>query len=142
MGEKKEKNQRKGGGEKKRKKTSQSQILLAITNFTTSRASVAQVVKGEGLLVPRSSVRFRLNPENSNSYGFELHIIKGTKLLLKVIKAIIIINKFMPAYFHVHAEIDSVESMTMTLHASLARDAEHCNIGIKMAQWLMAQCSI
>jgi len=40
--------------------------------------------------IPRSSVRFRLKPENSNSHGFELHrpSIKGTKLLLKAIKAI------------------------------------------------------
>jgi len=46
-----------------------------------------------GLLIPRSSVRFRQNPENSNSHGFELHrpSIKGTELRLKVIKAIIII---------------------------------------------------
>ena len=45
-------------------------------------------------LIPRSSVRFRLNPENLNSHEFELHrpSIKGTKLLLKVIKAIIIIT--------------------------------------------------
>jgi len=38
-------------------------------------------------------VQFRLKPENSKSHGFELHgpSIKGTKLLLKVIKAIIVI---------------------------------------------------
>ena len=110
-------------------------------DLTCKRGSGGQ---SEGLLVPGSSLRFHLNPENSNSYGFELYrpSIKGTKLLLKVIKAIIFINIFMPAYFHVHAEIDSVESMTMTLHASLARDAEHCNIGIKMDQWLTVQCSI
>jgi len=42
-------------------------------------------------------VRFRLIPENSNSQGFELHrpSIKGTKLLLKVIKAIIITSLFL-----------------------------------------------
>jgi len=41
---------------------------------------------------PRSSVRFRLKPDTSNSHEFELHrpSNKGTKLLLKVIKAIII----------------------------------------------------
>ena len=41
----------------------------------------------------QSSVRFRLKPDTSNSHEFELHIPsnKGTKLLLKVIKAIIII---------------------------------------------------
>jgi len=39
------------------------------------------------LSISRSSVRFRPNPENSNSHGFELHrpSIKGTKILLKVI---------------------------------------------------------
>ena len=48
------------------------------------------------LLRARSSVQFRLKPKNSNSYGFELHrpSIKGTKLLLKVIKAIIIFISF------------------------------------------------
>jgi len=40
-------------------------------------------------------VWFRLKPKNSNPHGFELHrpSIKGTKLLLKVIKTIIIINE-------------------------------------------------
>jgi len=40
-------------------------------------------------------VSFRLKPENSNSHGFELYrpSIKGTKLLLKVIKAIIVIKQ-------------------------------------------------
>ena len=39
------------------------------------------------------SVRFRLKPDTPNSHEFELHrpSNKGTKLLLKVIKAIIII---------------------------------------------------
>ena len=59
-------------------------------DLTCKCGSVGQ---SEGLLIPRSSVRFRLTPENSNSNGFELHrpSIKGTKLLFKVIKAIIII---------------------------------------------------
>ena len=59
-------------------------------DLTSKRGSVGQ---SEGLLIPRSSVRFRLKPRNSNSNGFELHkpSIKGTKLLLKVIKTIIII---------------------------------------------------
>ena len=59
-------------------------------NLMCKRGSVGQ---SEGLSIPRSSVRFRLNPNNSNSHGFELHRLsnKGTKLLLKVIKAIIII---------------------------------------------------
>ena len=49
----------------------------------------------EGLSIPRSSVRFHLKPDNSNSHEFELHrpSNKGTKLLLKVIKAIIIISR-------------------------------------------------
>ena len=50
------------------------------------RGSVGQ---SEGLLIPRSSVRFHPNPEYSNSHEFELHrpSIKGTKLPLKVIKS-------------------------------------------------------
>ena len=62
-------------------------------DLTCKRGSIGQ---SEGLLIPRSSVRFRLNPDNSNSDGFELHgpSNKGTKLLLKVIKAIIIIRLF------------------------------------------------
>ena len=57
---------------------------------TCKRGSVGQ---SEGLSIPRSSVRFRLKPDNSNSHEFSLHrpSNKGTKLLLKVIKAIIII---------------------------------------------------
>ena len=53
-------------------------------------------------LIPRSSVRFRLKPDNSNSHGFEIHrpSNKGTKLLLKVTKAIIIIR---------HANADGAE---------------------------------
>ena len=41
-----------------------------------------------------SSVRFCLKPENSNCHGFQPYgpSSKGTKLLLKVIKAIIIIK--------------------------------------------------
>ena len=61
-------------------------------DLTCKRGSVGQ---SEGLSIPRSSVRFRLKPDNSNSHEIELHrpSNKGTKLLLKVIKAIIIINK-------------------------------------------------
>ena len=61
-------------------------------DLTCKRVSVGQ---SEGLLIPRSSIRFRLKPEKSNSYGFELHTrpsIKGTKLLLKVIEAIVIMK--------------------------------------------------
>ena len=64
-------------------------ICRLICNLTCKRGSVGQ---SEGLSIPRSSVRFRINPDNSNSHGFELHrpSNKGTKLLLKVIKAIIV----------------------------------------------------
>ena len=60
-------------------------------NLTCKRGSVGQ---SEGLSIPRSSVRFRLKSDTSNSHEFELHrpSNKGTKLLLKVIKAIIIIT--------------------------------------------------
>ena len=62
-----------------------------IIDLTCNRGSVGQ---SEGLSIPRSSVRFRLKPDNSSSHEFELHrpSNKGTKLLLKVIKAIIIIR--------------------------------------------------
>ena len=62
----------------------------ASKHLTCKRGSVGQ---SEGLSIPRSSVRFRLKPDTSNSHEFELHrpSNKGTKLLLKVIKAIIII---------------------------------------------------
>ena len=64
-----------------------------VSYLTCKRVSVGQ---SEGLSIPRSSVRFRLKPDNSNAHEFELHrpSNKGTKLLLKVIKAIIIINSF------------------------------------------------
>ena len=59
-------------------------------DLTCKRGSVGQ---SEGLSIPRSSVRFRLKPDTSNSHEFEFYrpSNKGTKLLLKVIKAIIII---------------------------------------------------
>ena len=65
--------------------------IYRFTDLTFKRGSVGQ---SEGLLIPRSSVRFRLNPDNSNSHRFELYTlsIKGSKLLLKVIKAIINIS--------------------------------------------------
>ena len=67
------------------------QNLLMYFDLTCKRGSVGQ---SEGLSIPRSSVRFRLEPDTSlNSHEFELHrpSKKGTKLLLIVIKAIIII---------------------------------------------------
>ena len=36
-------------------------------------------------------------------------------------------------YSHVFAEIDSGASMTMTPHASLIREAQQCNMSIKLA---------
>ena len=68
-------------------------ILTSYTYLTCKRGSVGQ---SEGLSIPRSSVRFRLNPDNSNSHEFELHrpSNKCTKLLLKVIIAIIIISTY------------------------------------------------
>ena len=55
------------------------------TYLTCKRGSVGQ---SEGLLIPSSSVRFHLKTDSSNYNGFELHrpLIKGIKLLLKVIK--------------------------------------------------------
>ena len=60
-------------------------------DLTCKRGSVGQ---SEGVLIPMSLVSFRLKPENSNSHGFELYrpSIKVTKLLFKVIKAIIVIK--------------------------------------------------
>jgi len=60
------------------------------SDLTCKRGSVGL---SKGLLIPRLSLRFRLKPENSNFHGFELRrpSIKGTKILLKVIKSIIII---------------------------------------------------
>ena len=79
---------------------------------TLHRCSVGH---SKGLLIPRSSVRFRQKPENSNSHGFELHgpSIKGTKLLLKVIKAIIIITRRRKNFwvFCKHSVIDHVHFM-------------------------------
>jgi len=64
--------------------------LRIYIDLTCKRGSVGQI---EGKLIPMSSVWFRPNLDDSNSHGFELHrpSIKGTKILLKVIKAIIII---------------------------------------------------
>ena len=70
------------------------EIYIFASDLTCKRGSVGQ---SEGLSIPRSSVRFRQKPDNSNSHEFELQVHrpsnKGTKLLLKVIKAIIIIRR-------------------------------------------------
>ena len=70
---------------------SRFQNFVADDDLTCKRGSVGQ---SEGLSIPRSSVGFRLKPDTSNSHEFELHrpSNKGTNLLLKVIKAIIIIT--------------------------------------------------
>ena len=85
----KHKKQRGGGAEGK------SEADYFLVYLTCKRGSVGQ---SEGLSIPRSSVRFPLKPDNSNSHEFELHrpSNKGTKLLLKVIKAIIIIAICLP----------------------------------------------
>ena len=62
---------------------------LSLLNDRRSKWSIGQ---SEGLLIPRSSVWFHLNTENSNSHELHRPSIKGTKLLLKVIKAILIIT--------------------------------------------------
>ena len=64
--------------------------LSLCIDLTCKRGSVGQ---SKGLLILRSLVRFHLYPENSNCHGFDIHrsSIKVTKLLLKVIKAIVII---------------------------------------------------
>jgi len=48
-------------------------------------------------------VRFRLKPDTSNSHEFELHrpSNKGTKLLLKVLKTIIIMYGFIGMDFYI-----------------------------------------
>ena len=62
-----------------------------LNDLTCKRGSVGQ---SKGLSILRSSIRFRLKPENSNSHGFGLYrpSNKGTELLLKVIKVIIVIK--------------------------------------------------
>jgi len=52
-------------------------------SLTCKRGSVGQ---SEGLIIPRSSIRFYLKPKSSNAHRFGLRTprIKGTKLLLKV----------------------------------------------------------
>jgi len=80
--------------------------------LTCKRGSVGQ---REGLSIPRSSVRFRLKPDDSNSHGFELNrpSNKGITLLLKVIKAIIIIimDTHIDTYSHSRSYIDAGTSI-------------------------------
>jgi len=76
-----------------KKEISVKWLFLEIVEYDLS-CECGSVGLSEGLLIHRLSVRFNLKPENSNSHGFELRraLIKGTKLLLKVIKAIISIK--------------------------------------------------
>ena len=88
-------------------------MFLSLFQANVSNVSTRNIISvglSEGLSIPRSSVRFRLKPDNSNSHEFEVHrpSNKGTKLLLKVIKAtIIIIN-----YVHTKQELhdNTIES--------------------------------
>ena len=67
----------------------------AASIFDPKRCKNSSVGQSAGLLIRRSSVRFRQKlkkkTENSNLYGFEIYrpSNKGTKLLLQVTKAII-----------------------------------------------------
>ena len=86
-------------------------------DLTCKRGSVGQ---SEGLSIPRSSVRFCLKPDNSNSHEFELHrpSNKGTKLLLKVIKATIIIRtRTSSERLHALPNEISMKSSRMEIHA-------------------------
>jgi len=57
--------------------------IMVFSNRTCKRGSAGQS-EALGLSIPMSSFQFRLNLDNSNSHGFELHRPSGTKLLLKV----------------------------------------------------------
>ena len=61
-------------------------VVASVLDLKCKRGSVGQ---NEGLFIHRSSVRFRLNPKNSNSHGFEVHrpSIKGTELLYRAHRA-------------------------------------------------------
>jgi len=74
----------------------------------------------EGLLISRSSVRFRLELENSNSHRFELHrpSIKSTKLLLKGIVAIIIII-FVFHFWEPEVSPSNIAGMSLDLHVQV-----------------------
>jgi len=85
---------------------------IVTIKLTCKRVSVGQ---REGLSNPRSSVRFHLKLDNSNSHGFELNrpSNKGITLLLKVIKAIIIIimDTRIDTYSHSRSYIDAGTSI-------------------------------
>jgi len=51
-------------------------------------------------------------------------------------------NKVVPVYSHVLASIDSGASMTMTPHASLIREAQQCNMSIKLADGSVLKSNI
>ena len=104
--------------------------------LTCKRGSVGQ---SEGLSIPRSSVRFRLKPDPSNSHEFELHrpSNKGTKLLLKVIKAIIIIVGVATIVSiverqHVCAILRLIHVVFVVLMEMLTVPTEHIHVNIYM----------
>ena len=90
----------------------QKSALCRNIRLTCKRGSVGQ---SEGLSIPRSSVRFRLKPDTSHSHEFELHrpSNKGTKLLLKVIKAIIIIMANLDGPLHTRFQIVNAEDQQL-----------------------------
>ena len=86
---------------------------------------------GKTRIRTRSSVRFRLKPDNSNSHEFELHrpSNKGTKLLLKVIKAIIIIYRG-PHYMHGAAQrVDNCEQQLEFFTKAMVRPRTRADHG-------------
>ena len=94
-------------------------------DLTCKRGSVGQ---SEGLLISRTSVRFRLELEISNSHGFELHrpSIKGTKVLLKVIK-VIIINSPICKLVQIQTLLVTVQARSrhVQAHACLQNSTRH-----------------
>ena len=93
--------------------------------YLTGTWKHGSVGQSEGLLIPGSSVRFHLKPENSNSGGFELHrpSVKGTKLLLKVKRTIII--------------IPSVPSLTAQIRNSRLYSVTEYNAGCTQGRGVM-----
>ena len=78
-----------------------------IINLHPRRCKNSSVGQSAGMLIPRSSVRFRQKlkkPENLNLHRFELErpSSKGTKLLLQIIKAIIIPSSCLSMKFATH----------------------------------------
>ena len=102
--------------------------------MSSKRGSVGQ---SEELLIPRSSVQFRPNPENSDSHGCDLQrpSIKNTKLLSKAITAITITQPKNKPYFPVesprHISWLSYTSATVVLMANVT-DNSYKNLNSPM----------